>query len=112
MDGEAIPDFDGHFRAKDIRQCLPAMDVQVVHYQVDRFRFRVCHRQGDGNLSKLKTGTIRRGEGEMTACLRFYGAENIGRPATLIFVIPPRLPSRRCWRGWPHVGMQGDWLLV
>ena len=112
MDGEAIPDFCGHFRAEDIRQRLPAMDVEVVHYQVDRFRFRVCHRQGDGNLSELEARTIRRGEGEMTAGLRFYGAEDIGGPATLIFVIPPRLPSRHRRRGGPHVGMQGDRLLV
>ena len=88
------------------------MDVEVVHYQVDRLRFRVCHRQARGYLSKLKTGTIRRGEGEMTARLRLYGAEDIGRPATLIFVIPPRLPSRRGRRGGSHVGVQGDWLLV
>ena len=30
MDGEAIPDFGGHTRAKDIRQRFTAMDVQVV----------------------------------------------------------------------------------
>src|SRR5260370_1452948 len=60
MDGESIPDFCGHFRPEDILQRLPAMDVEVVHYQVDRFRFRVCHRQGDGNLSELKTRTSRR----------------------------------------------------
>src|SRR5947209_1072068 len=57
MDGEAIPDFCGHFRPEDIRQRLTAVDVEVVHYQVDRFRFRVRHRQGDGNLSELKPRT-------------------------------------------------------
>jgi hypothetical protein len=30
MDGEAIPDFGGHFRSKDICQRFAAMDVQVV----------------------------------------------------------------------------------
>ena len=30
VDGEAIPDFGGHFRAKGIRQRFAAMDVQVV----------------------------------------------------------------------------------
>ena len=54
MDGEAIPDFCGHFRAEDIRQGLPAMDVEVVHYQVDRFRFRIRQRQGDGHLGELE----------------------------------------------------------
>ena len=112
MDGEAIPDLRGHFRAEDIGQRLAPMDVEVVHDQVDRFRFPVCHCQGDGDLGELKTRTIRRGEGKMKACLGFYDAENIGRPATLVFVIPSRLPSRRRRRGGPHVGMQRDWLLV
>jgi hypothetical protein len=53
MDGEAIPDFCSHFRAEDGGQRFPAMDVEVVHYQVDGLRFRVCHRQRDGNLSEL-----------------------------------------------------------
>jgi hypothetical protein len=52
MDSEAIPDLCGHFRAEDVRQRLAAMDVKVFHYQVDCFRLRICHRQGDGNLSE------------------------------------------------------------
>ena len=64
MDGEAIPNLYGHFRTEDIGQRLAAMDVEVVHYQVDCFRCRVCHGQGDGHLSELKTRTIRRGEGK------------------------------------------------
>src|SRR4029079_12025738 len=39
MDGEAIPDFCGHFRAEDIRQRLTAVDGAVVQYQVDTFLF-------------------------------------------------------------------------
>jgi hypothetical protein len=112
MDGEAIPDFCGHFRAEDIRQRLTAVDIEVVHYQVDGFRFRVRHRQGDCNASELKARTIGRGKGEMTACFGFHSAEDFGRPATLIFVIPARLPSRQGRRGRPHVGMQGDRLFV
>ena len=53
MDSEAVPDFRGHFRAEDISERPAAMDVEVVHYQVDRFRFRLCPCQGDGNLSEL-----------------------------------------------------------
>ena len=44
MDGKTISDFCGHFRVEDVRQRLAAVDVEVVHYQVDRFRFRVRHR--------------------------------------------------------------------
>ena len=31
MNREAAPDFGGHFDAEDIRQRLPAMDVEIVH---------------------------------------------------------------------------------
>ena len=48
----------------------------------------------------------------MPARLRLYGAENIGRAAALIFVIPPRFPSRLGRRGGADVGVQRDWLLV
>ena len=54
MDSEAIPDFGGHFRAKGIHKRLAAMDVQVVDYQMDRLRFRVCHRQRNRYLSELE----------------------------------------------------------
>jgi hypothetical protein len=42
MDCEAIPDFAGHFRVKDVRQRFPAVEL-VIHDQMDRFRFQVGH---------------------------------------------------------------------
>src|ERR1041384_5074979 len=48
----------------------------------------------------------------MAAGLRLYGTENIGGPASFIFVIPARFPPRRCRRGGAHVGMQSDRLLI
>ena len=48
----------------------------------------------------------------MPARLRLYGAENIGRAAPLVLVIPPRFPSRLGRRGGAHVGVQRDWLLI
>jgi hypothetical protein len=41
MDRESLPDFRSHFGAVDIGQRLPAMDVEVVHYQVNGLCFRV-----------------------------------------------------------------------
>jgi hypothetical protein len=75
------------------------MDVEVVHYEVNGFGFRVCQRQSDGNLSELKGRTTRRGEGEMTTGFRLYGAANIGRAATSVFVIASRFPPRFGRRG-------------
>src|SRR5215467_4161481 len=42
MDREPIPDFRRHFRAKDVRQSFAAMNVQVIQYQMDGLRVRVC----------------------------------------------------------------------
>src|ERR1035437_3465544 len=88
------------------------MNVQVVHYQMDRLRLRVCHRQIDRNPSELETRAIWCREGEMTARLRFYRTENIGGPAPLILVVAPRFSSWNRWRGGPQVGVQGDRFLI
>ena len=47
MEGETIPGSYFYSRAEDIRDRLPAMDTVelLCHHQVDRFRFRICHRQ-------------------------------------------------------------------
>ena len=41
-----------------------------------------------------------------------YGTEDIGGPAAFIFVIPARFPSRCCRRRGPHIGVEGDRLLI
>ena len=112
MDRESVPDFGGHFDAEDIGQRLPAVDIEVVHHQVNGLCFRILQRQSDDNLSELKGRTVGCREGEMSPRFRLYCAENVGSSATLIFIIPPCFPSRRCWPGGPHVGGQGDRLLV
>src|SRR5579864_5191209 len=48
----------------------------------------------------------------MAAGLWLYGTENIGGPASFIFVIPARFPPRRCRRRGAHVGVQSDRLLI
>src|SRR5262249_18136911 len=48
----------------------------------------------------------------MAARLRFYGTENIRRPATFIFVVPSRFSSWNGRRGGPQVGVQGDRFLI
>src|SRR5215831_15673093 len=112
MDGESVPDLRHHFRTKDIRQRFAAVDVQVVQHQMDGFRFRVCQCQADRYLSELEAGTVRRGEGEVLTGLWFYGAEDIGCPAAFVFVIPARFPPWCCRRGWSHIGVQGNRLLI
>ena len=88
------------------------MDVEVVHDQMDGVRLRVCRRQADGNLSELEARAVRSREGEMAARLWLYGTENIGSPAPLVFVVPPRFPSWHGWRKRPQVGVQSNRLLI
>src|ERR1700739_520414 len=94
MNGEAVPDFCGHFASVHICQRLPGMNVEVVHDQVDRLGRRICQGQPDGHLSELEARSIRRGEREMTTRFRFYRAEDIGRAATLVLVVTPGLATR------------------
>jgi hypothetical protein len=48
----------------------------------------------------------------VSAHFGYYGAEDIGRAAALVFVIAPGFPPRCSRRGGAEVGMQGDRLLV
>jgi hypothetical protein len=112
VDGEPIPDFAADFRAQKIRQGFAAMDVQIIHDQMDGLGLHVLCGNFEGHLSELQPRTIRRREGEMAARFGFYRAENTGRPAPLILAIPPCLPSWQCGRGGPQVGVQRDRLLV
>ncbi len=57
MDRESAPDFCGHFGAEDIGQRLPAMDIEVVHHEMDGLGFRVFQGQGDDRLSELEART-------------------------------------------------------
>ena len=77
MDSESPPDFSGHFGSEHVRQRLLAMDIEIVHHQVNRLGARVCQGQANRYLSELETRTIRRGEREVPTGLRLYGAENL-----------------------------------
>src|SRR6185312_6832618 len=78
----------------------------------DGLSLGVLHRQMEGYLCELKRRTVRRREGEVPARFGFYGAENVGCAAALVFVVAPCFPSWCSRRGWADVGMQRDWLLV
>src|ERR1019366_5186419 len=91
---------------------LSAMNVQVVHHQMDGLGLRVLKSQLESYLGEFNRCTIWCGECEVPARLRLYRTENIGCTTALVFVIPSRFPSRCCGRGWPDVGMQRDRLLI
>src|SRR5208283_5881356 len=99
VDCEATPDLCRHFHTEDVAQRLSSMDVQIVHEEVDGLGRGVFQRQTDGNLGKLKTRSIRRGEGEMMSGFGLYRTENISRSTALVFVVlscfSPRYRRRR-----------------
>src|SRR5262249_14899509 len=99
MDGKAIPDFDGHFRPKDIRQRFAPMDVQVVQHQMNGLRLRVCHRQGHRNPSELEARAIRCREGENGGPPSVLQPRKHWGSATFLCVIQSRFSSWNCRRG-------------
>ena len=48
----------------------------------------------------------------MPAGFGLYRAENIGRAAALVFVIPPGFPPRRAGEARADIGVQRDRLLI
>src|SRR5215472_2436835 len=112
VDSEPIPDLRRHFFTKGIGQCFAAMDVQVVHHQMDGLRVRVGQCQADRHPGALEARTIRRREGEVTPGLRLYCAENVGRSAALVFVVPARFPPWHGGRSWSDIGVEADRLLI
>src|SRR5712692_6051406 len=61
--------------------------VCIVHHQMDGGGRRVvCHQLAD-HLSKLGRRTVRGWPGEVHPGFRCYGAENIGRAASLVLIV-------------------------
>src|SRR3954447_7697826 len=75
-------------------------------------RFRVLNGQMRDGLCELRRRTIRRGEGEMTARLGLYRAEDIRRSAALVFIVASRSPSWCGGRGGADISMECNRLLI
>src|SRR5229473_7714063 len=88
------------------------MNIQVVHHQMDSLDFWILNGQVKGYLRELERRPVWRGECEVPARLRLYGAENISCAAALVFAIPPRFAPRLGRRGRADIGVQRDWLLI
>src|SRR4051794_21444427 len=109
---EAVPDLAAEFRTVEIREGLAAVDIQVIHYHMNGFGCWVLTGQVEGHLRELKSRTIRCGERKVSARFRFYRTEDIGCPATLVFVIASGLSSRFSRRGRTDIRMERDRFLV
>src|SRR5487761_1079118 len=114
MDGESIPESAALPLAEVSDQRLAAVDIQVIHHEVDGVGLRVVLYDALHQIGKLVTGTIRCRRGEVAAGLWLHGAEYVGRASPFILIVllgrfpwfgrdrrafhrrPARPPSSRC----------------
>jgi hypothetical protein len=75
---EAVPDLSTDLLTEQIGKRLAAMDVEVIHYQVDGPGSGILERKLEADFGEFGAGAIRRGEGEVATGLRFHGAEDVG----------------------------------
>jgi len=112
MDREAVPDRAAPFLSEIVGEGLPAMDIQVIHHQVDLSRTGIAAHDRLQRLGKFWRRAVGGGQGEMPTGFRLHGAEDIGGAASFVLVVPFRRPTGGSGNRRPDVGVQRDWLLV
>ena len=112
MDREAVPDQAAPFLSEVVGEGLPAMDIQVIHHQVNLSRTGIATHDRLQRLGKFGGGAVGGGQGEMPTGFRLHGAEDIGGAAAFVLVVPFRRPAGGSGNRRPEVGVQRDRLLV
>src|SRR5258708_20999506 len=112
MDSESVPYLAANILTKCVRQRFAAVDVEIVHDQMDGVGLRVLHRHITGCQSELERRAVGRGVCEMATGFGLYGAENIGGTTALVLAVAPGLPPRLSRRGGADVSVQRNRLLV
>jgi len=110
--GEAVPESAAALLAVEAGQGLAAVDVEIIHHPVDGLRFRVVLGHSADGLGEFSRGAASGGKSKMLSRLGFHRAENIGRAATLVLVVTPRLSSWLHRLGRAHLSMQCHRLLL
>ena len=93
VDGKSAPDLAAGLRTIEIGRSLAAVDIEVVHHEVDGLSFRILHGQVEDYLGKPERRTVGRRKDEVPARFGLYRAEDIGRTAAFIFVIASGFPA-------------------
>src|SRR5579863_4835161 len=88
VDRQAFPESVAPFLSEIVGEGLPAMNVEIVHHDVNRSRRRVTAYYGVHGSGKFRSGAIRRGQGEMPSGLRLHGTEDVRRAAPFVLVVP------------------------
>ena len=107
-----VPKVSALLLAKGVDQRLSAVDIEVIHDEVDGPRGGVLIHDVVHHMGKLSGAAVGSGGGEVPARLRLHRAKHVGRAAPFVLVIRPR---RFSWSGRPgraHIGVQRHGLLV
>src|ERR1035437_1460630 len=83
MDGEAVPDRVAPFLSEIVGEGLPAMDIQVIHHQVNLARTGIAAHDRLQRLGKFWPRAVGGGQREMSTGFRLHGAETLAVPQRL-----------------------------
>jgi len=105
MNSEPIPDFGSDLLAEGVSQGFSAVDVEVIHHQMDGAGVGIGERQLRNHHGELQTRAIRRCKGEVVSGQRLYGAENVGSPTAFVLTVATSFPARFRQRDRPDLGV-------
>ncbi len=85
--GQPIPNLSALLIAEAVGQRFAAVNVEVIHDEVNRLCGGVLLHDALHYACELGTGTVGRGGGEVPAGLRFHYAKNVSRATPLILIV-------------------------
>ena len=112
MHSESFPEPSARFFAKSVYQRFTGVGAQVVHDQMDRIGGGVMLGNLQEEVGEFRRRTRGRHLGEMNTRLGLNAAENVGRSAAQVLIIPPCNSSRLQGSRGPRILMQYHRILV
>ena len=112
VDRQSVPKLGPFLFPEVVGKSFGAMDVQIIHDQMDRVGSGVVGDDALQRRSQLRSRAIWSCQREVFSSLRLYRAEYVGRSASLVFVVgaPGLTRGHRPCRS--YVIVECDWLLV
>ena len=83
---QTAPEVAAFLAAEAIGEGLAAMNIEIVHHQVDLTGKGIVGDQTLDHSGELSRGAVGGGAGKMPPGLRFHNSEDVGGPPALVFV--------------------------
>ena len=106
VNGEPIPKISAFLLTEVIDQRLAAVDIEVIHDDVNGLGEGILLYQMPHHASEFGTGSVRRRGSEVPSGLRFYNAKYIRRAASFILIVLLGRLTRCGWRRGAHIRVQ------